>query len=75
MVVPVQPHSRAVATAQAARLAAPREEPAFPPLSLVAATAGADSGVEMAASSAFRPLTSRDLPWIFVWPNHAPSFW
>jgi hypothetical protein len=37
MIVPVQPQSRAVVMARAARLATPRAEAAFPPRSLVAA--------------------------------------
>ena len=41
----MQPQSRAVAMARAARLAAPRAEAALPPRSLVAAITGADSGV------------------------------
>ena len=45
MIIPVQPQSRAVPMARAARLAAPRAEAAFPPRSLVAAITGADSGV------------------------------
>ena len=60
--MPVQPQSRAVATAWAARLAAPRAEAAFPPRSLVAAITGADSGVLTTAASAFRPRTSSDFP-------------
>jgi hypothetical protein len=56
-------------------LAAPRADAALPPRSLVAAITGADSGVLMTAASAFRPLTSSDLPWIFVWPNLAPCLW
>jgi hypothetical protein len=72
--VPVAPQSRAVPMACAARPSAPRDEGAFPPRSLVAATAGAASGVLTAAMSAFSPRTSTDLPWIFVWPNLAPSF-
>ena len=43
--MPVQPQSRAVPMARAARLAAPRAEAAFPPRSLVVAITGADSGV------------------------------
>ena len=39
---------------------------------LVAAITGADSGVLTTAASAFRPRTSSDFPWIFVWPNLAP---
>ena len=58
----------------AARPAAPRDEGAFPPRSLVAAATGAASGVLTAATSAFRPRTRTDLPWIFVCPNLAPSF-
>ena len=72
--VPVQPQARAVPMAWAARLAAPRAEEALPPRSLVAAITGAASGVLTAAMSAFSPRTSTDLPWIFVWPNLAPSF-
>ena len=75
MIISVQPQSRAVAIARAARLAAPRAEAALPPRSLVAAITGADSGVLMVAASAFRPLTSSDFPWIFVCPNRAPCFW
>ena len=75
MIVPVQPQSRAVPMARAARLAAPRAEAAFPPRSLVAAITGADSGVLITAASAFRPRTSSDFPWIFVCPNLAPCFW
>ena len=60
--------------AWAARPSAPRDEGAFPPRSRVAAATGAASGVLTAAMSAFRPRTSTDLPWIFVWPNLAPSF-
>ena len=75
MIVPVQPQSRAVPMAWAARLAAPRAEAAFPPRSRVAAITGADSGVLITAASAFRPRTSSDFPWIFVWPNFAPCFW
>jgi len=73
--VPVQPQARAVPMACAARLAAPRAEAAFPARSLVAAATGAASGVLTAPISAFSPRTSTDLPWIFVWPNLAPSFW
>jgi hypothetical protein len=43
-----------------------------PPRSRVAAITGAPSGVLMVAASAFRPRTSRLLPWILVWPNAAP---
>ena len=74
MIVPVQPQSRAVPMACAARLAAPRAEAAFPPRSRVAAITGAASGVLMVAASAFRPRTSSDFPWIFVCPNLAPCF-
>jgi hypothetical protein len=70
----VAPQARAVAMAWAARLAAPREEGAFPPRSRVAAATGAASGVLTTATSAFKPRTSTDLPWIFVWPNLAPCF-
>ena len=73
MTVPVQPASRAAVMAWVTRLAAPRDEAAFPPRSLVAAITGAVSGVLMVAASAFRPLTSSDLPWIFVCPNRAAS--
>ena len=73
--VPVAPQARAVPMAWAARLAAPRDEGAFPPRSLVAAITGAASGVLTAAMSAFSPRTSTDLPWILVWPNLAPCFW
>ena len=62
MTVPVQPASRAAVMAWVTRLAAPRDEAAFPPRSLVAAITGA-----------VRPLTSSDLPWIFVCPNRAAS--
>ena len=72
MIVPVQPQSRAVPMARAARLAAPRAEAAFPPRSRVAAITGAAIGVLMVAASAFRPRTSTDFPWIFVCPNLAP---
>ena len=75
MIVPVQPHSRAVPMAWTARLAAPRAEAAFPPRSRVAAITGADSGVLITAASAFRPRTSSDFPWIFVCPNLAPCLW
>ena len=51
MTVPVAPQARAVAMAWAARLAAPRDEGAFPPRSLVAAATGAASGVLTAAIS------------------------
>ena len=74
MTVPVAPQARAVPTASAARLAAPRLEAAFPPRSRAAAITGADSGVLTVAASAFRPRTSSDLPWILVWPNLAPCF-
>jgi hypothetical protein len=70
--IPVHPVARAVPTAWVAKLAAPREDAAFPPRSRVAAITGAASGVLMAAASTFRPRTSRLLPWIFVWPNAAP---
>src|SRR5215472_10039807 len=60
--VPVHPAARA----------APREEAAFPPRSLVAAITGAASGVQTVAASTFRPRTSRLLPWIFAGPNAAP---
>jgi hypothetical protein len=73
-IVPVQPQARAVPTAWAARPSAPRAEGAFPPRSLVAAITGAASGVLTAAISAFSPRTRADFPWIFVWPNLAPSF-
>ena len=66
MISPVQPQSRAVAMARAARLAAPRTEAAFPPRSRVAAITGAASGVLMAAASAFSPRTATCLPGIFV---------
>jgi len=72
MIIPVQPQSRAAAMAWVARPAAPRAEAAFPPRSRVAAMTGAAIGVLMTAASAFRPLTSTDFPWIFVWPNFAP---
>ena len=75
MICPVQPHARAVPIACAAMLAAPRAEAAFPPRSRVAAITGAAIGVLMTAASAFRPRTSSDFPWIFVWPNFAPCFW
>ena len=75
MIVPVQPHSRAVPMARAARLAAPRAEAAFPPRSRVAAITGADSGVLTIAASAFSPRTSSDFPWILVCPNLAPCLW
>jgi hypothetical protein len=71
-IVAVQPQSRAVVMDRAARLAAPRADPAFPPRSRVAAITGADSGVLIVAASAFRPLTSSDFPAILVWPNLAP---
>src|SRR3984893_8178979 len=70
--MPVQPASRAVPMARAARLAAARPEAAFPPRSRVAAITGAAIGVLMTAASAFRPRTSSDFPWIFVCPNFAP---
>ena len=72
--VPVTPQARAVSKAWAARLSAPRAEGAFPPRSLVAVATGAASGVLTAATRAFNPRTSTDLPWIFVWPKRAPSF-
>lgn len=56
----------------AARLAAPRAEAALPPRSRVAAMTGADSGAEITPASTLRPLTSTDLPAIFVWPYFAP---
>jgi len=62
----VQPVARAVWTASVANDAAPREEAALPPRSLVAAMTGAPSGVLMAAASAFSPRTSRLLPPILV---------
>jgi hypothetical protein len=64
--MPVQPQARAVLMACAARLAAPRAEPALPPRSLVTAITGAAIGVLTVAASAFRPRTSSDLPPIFV---------
>ena len=70
--VPVTPQARAVPMAWAARPSAPREDGAFPPRSLVAATAGAASGVLTVPMSAFSPRTRTDLPWILVWPNLAP---
>jgi hypothetical protein len=71
--VPVQPQARAVLTAWAARLSAPRAE------GVPAAQPGGDchrgrQRVLTAAMSAFSPRTSTDLPWIFVRPNLAPSF-
>ncbi len=72
MIVPVQPHSRAVPMISLARLAAPRDDAAFPPRSRTAPMTGADSGVLITPASAFRPLTSSDFPWIFVCPNLAP---
>ena len=72
MIVPAQPHSRAVVMARAARLAAPRAEAALPPRSRVAAITGAAIGVLMVAASAFSPRTSSDLPPILVCPNLAP---
>ena len=60
--------------ASAANRAAPRAEFAVPPRSLAAAITGADSGVLTTAASAFRPRTSRLLPWILVCPNPAPCF-
>jgi len=70
----VHPVARAVVTDAAANDAAPREEAALPPRSLVAAITGAASGVLMVAASVFSPRTSRLFPWIFVWPNAAPCF-
>ncbi len=70
----MHPVARAVLTETAAKLAAPREDAALPPRSRVAAITGAASGVLITAASAFRPRTSRLLPWIFVWPNAAPCF-
>ena len=70
--VAVAPQSRAVPMAWAAKPPAPRPEGAFPPRSLVAAAAGAASGVLIAAISAFSPLTRTDLPRIFVCPKRAP---
>ena len=58
----MQPHSRAVPIASAARLAAPRAEPAFPPRSRTGPRTGAASGVLMTEISGFRPLTSTGLP-------------
>ena len=55
-----------------ARLAAPRDDAAFPPRSLTAPMTGADNGMLITPASAFRPLTSSDFPWIFVSPNLAP---
>jgi hypothetical protein len=72
MMRPLQPHSRAVPMTSLARLAAPRDEAAFPPRSRTATMTGADSGVLITPASAFSPLTSSDFPWIFVWPNLAP---
>jgi len=71
-IVPVQPASRAVPIARAARLAAPRAEAALPPRSRVAAITGAAIGVLTTAASAFRPQTSSELPWSFVCPNFVP---
>jgi len=65
----------AVHTAWVAKVAAPRQEAAWPPRSLVAATTGAPSGVLIVAASAFSPLTSRLFPWILVCPNAAPCLW
>jgi hypothetical protein len=61
-----------VPTASVTMEAAPLAELAFPPRSRVAAITGAASGVVIVAASAFRPRTSRLLPWIFVYPNAAP---
>jgi hypothetical protein len=61
-------------TQAVAKEAAPRAEAVLPPRSRVAAITGAASGVLMVAASAFRPRTSRLLPWILVWPNAAPCF-
>ena len=72
--VPLQPPLRAVATDAMANDAAPRAEAALPPRSRVAAITGAATGVLIVAASAFRPRTSRCLPWILVWPNAAPCF-
>ena len=72
MIVPVQPHARAVPIAWAARLAAPRAEAAFPPRSRVATITGAAIGVLTTAASAFSPRTSSDFPPILVCPNLAP---
>jgi len=62
--------------ASSARLAAPRDEAAFPPRSLTRADdRRRTAGVLITAASAFSPLTSSDFPWIFVCPNFAPCFW
>ena len=71
----MQPASRAVPIASAARPAAPRAEPALPPRSRTGPRTGAASGVLITAISGFRPLSSSDFPWTFAWPNAAPSFW
>jgi hypothetical protein len=63
-IIPVHPHSTAVAMARVARLAAPRAEAALPPRSLVPAITGAAIGVLTTAASVFSPRTSSDLPWI-----------
>jgi hypothetical protein len=51
MISPLAPAARAAVIASATMLAAPRDEPALPARSLVAAITGAACGVEMVAIS------------------------
>ena len=71
-IVPAHPADRAVPSASAAKLAAPRAVFALPPRSRVPASTGAACGVLIAAASAFSPRTSTVFPEILVCPNAAP---
>ncbi len=66
MTSPLPPHALVVTRASATDRAAPRAELVPPRRNLVAATTGADSGVDTMASNAFRPLTP-------VYPYPAPA--
>ncbi|TDB92266.1 hypothetical protein E1267_43910, partial [Nonomuraea longispora] len=60
--VPVQPAWRAVPMDSRTAEAAPRAEAAVPPRNRLAATTGADSGVDMVTVNAFSPLTRTLFP-------------
>ncbi len=73
-IIPAHPAPRAVPSASAVKLAAPRAVFALPPRSRVPAITGPACGVLIVAASAFSPRTSTVFPEILVCPNAAPCF-